>query len=96
MMLAAARETQAVAEAMGITLPYPDAGVRAVEVARETAVNRSSMLQDVQRGAPTEIEAICGAVVKNGRLFHVPTPMNEYLLEAVRKLSADGNPLLAD
>jgi 2-dehydropantoate 2-reductase len=87
MMLAAARETQAVAEAMGITLPYPDAGLRALEVARQTAVNRSSMLQDVQRGAPTEIEAICGAVVKNGRLFHVPTPMNDYLLERVQKIS---------
>jgi len=89
MMFAAARETQAVAEAMGIQLPYPDAGMRALEVARGTAVNRSSMLQDVQRGAPTEIEAICGVVVKNGRLFHVPTPMNEQLLEAVKKLSAD-------
>ena len=39
---------------------------RAAQVAEDTAANHSSMLQDVQRGTPTEIEAINGAVVREG------------------------------
>lgn len=48
-MKRAAREVENVANAQGITLPYPDASGRALEVARATASNRSSMLQDVDR-----------------------------------------------
>ena len=85
-MMAAANETAVVAQALGIGLPYPDAGQRALEVAQATAANRSSMLQDVLRGAPTEIEAIGGAVVGNGRRAHIPTPINEKLLQLIADL----------
>lgn len=84
-MLAAARETAAVARAAGIPLPYADAGERALAVARNTASNHSSMWQDLQRGAPTEIEAICGAIVAYGRGVGVPTPVNRVLLRAIRQ-----------
>ncbi|MBN1888242.1 MAG: pantoate--beta-alanine ligase [Thermoflexales bacterium] len=84
LMSEAARETAAVAQALGIALPYADPAGRAVEVARKTAVNRSSMLQDVLRGTPTEIEAINGAVVELGRQLGLPTPVNETLLRLVR------------
>lgn len=83
-MMAAARETAVVAQTLGITLPYPDAGRRALEVAQATAANHSSMLQDIVRGAPTEIEAICGAVVENGRRIGIPTPINSELLRMVK------------
>jgi len=63
-MVALAREAAAVAIAQGIRLPYPDPVVATETIARRTANNRSSMLQDVQRGAPTEIDAICGAVMR--------------------------------
>jgi 2-dehydropantoate 2-reductase len=75
----AATETAAVAQAQGIVLPYAHAGQYALEVARATAVNHSSMLQDVQRGAPTEIEAICGAVMRVGQTHGVATPVNALL-----------------
>jgi 2-dehydropantoate 2-reductase len=93
-MMAAARETAVVAQALGITLPYPDAGQRALEVAQATAANHSSMLQDVLRGAPTEIEAICGAVVGNGRRASIPTPINSKLLRMI-KLEETGDWRLA-
>jgi len=73
---ALARETAAVAEAKHISLPDPDPVALVERVARRTAANHSSMFQDVQRGAPTEIDAICGAVSRAGSQHHVPTPMN--------------------
>lgn len=80
----AAREVQAVAAAQGITLPYEDAAARTEEVAHLTARNRSSMLQDVSRGAKTEIETICGAVVRSGESRGVATPVNAMLYRLVK------------
>ena len=85
-MQAAAVEAAQVAAALDIPLPYPNAAERVLEVAQATADNRSSMLQDVLRGAPTEIEAICGAVAANGRFTQTPTPINQQLLQLVQKI----------
>ncbi len=76
----AANEVAEVARAKEIALPFPDAAAEARRVARATASNLSSMLQDVLRGAPTEIDAINGAVVREGARLGVPTPANEALL----------------
>jgi 2-dehydropantoate 2-reductase len=45
------------------------------------------MLQDVARGAPTEIDAICGAIVEAGERAGVPTPTNRTLGQLVKALS---------
>lgn len=84
LMRAAARETAAVAAARGLRLPYADAAARAEEVAEHTASNVSSMLQDIRRGAPTEIDAINGAVAQVGERAGVPTPLNWALWKLVR------------
>jgi len=76
LMRALAQEAAAVALAQGIRLPFADAAAAAEEVARKTAANHSSMLQDVGRGAPTEIDAICGAIARAGERLGVPTPYN--------------------
>ncbi len=80
----AANEVAAVAAAQGINLSFANAAAQAEQVARRTAHNRSSMLQDVLRGAPTEIDAICGAVVRAGEDMGVPTPANRILYALVR------------
>ncbi len=87
----AAREVVATAGAAGIELPVGDPGAEARRVARETAGNVSSMLQDVRRGVPTEIDAINGAVVAAARRLGVPAPVNEALWLAVRALG-EGDP----
>lgn len=83
LMSAAAQETANVASALGITLPYLDPAARAIQVATATATNKSSTLQDVLRGAPTELDRINGAVVREGKRLGVPTPVNEQLLRVM-------------
>lgn len=51
-----------------------------------TASHESSMLQDVRAGRPTEIDALCGEVVRRGGEHGVETPVNEALLLLVRAL----------
>ncbi|MCK4898606.1 MAG: 2-dehydropantoate 2-reductase [Anaerolineales bacterium] len=83
-----ARESASVAVAQGVRLPYPDPVVATETIARRTASNRSSMLQDVKRGSPTEIDAICGAIVQAGKQTGVPTPVNRTLWQLIQGLNA--------
>jgi 2-dehydropantoate 2-reductase len=82
---AAAREVQDVAARAGVTTDG-DWALLAMDVARRTSGNRSSMLQDVERGRPTEIEAMCGFVAREGRRLGVPTPVNEDLRRRVGEM----------
>ena len=76
LMRVLAQEAAAVARAQGIRLPFEDAVRAAEDVARKTASNHSSMFQDMRRGAPTEIDAICGAITQTGEKLGVATPVN--------------------
>lgn len=90
LMSLVAREVEAVAETKGISLDFENPAAAAENVARCTANNRSSMLQDISRGAPTEIDAICGAVVQAGAELNVTTPNNHtltLLIKAKNELS---------
>ncbi len=86
LMRALAEETAAVAKAEKVRLPFEDPAQAAEEVARSTASNHSSMLQDVRRGAPTEIESICGAISRAGQKLHVPTPLNQVFRQLIQAL----------
>jgi 2-dehydropantoate 2-reductase len=81
-----AQEVASVATKQGISLPYPDPVLAVEEVARNTAANYSSMLQDVMRGTVTEIEAINGAIVRVGEHIGEPTPINRILWQLVKCL----------
>lgn len=87
-LAAAVREAAAVAAARGVTLPYPDPVDHVLAVARATGANRSSTLQDVLRGAPTEIAAINGAVAREGTQQGVATPVNALLASLIEALEA--------
>jgi 2-dehydropantoate 2-reductase len=91
-LAAAAREAGAVARARGTPIDG-DPAAAALAIARATAGNRSSMLQDVERGVPTEIDWINGAVCREGRRLGVPTPVNDDLWRAVRRRQGLGDPL---
>ncbi|MDX1377905.1 MAG: 2-dehydropantoate 2-reductase [Anaerolineales bacterium] len=86
LMKALALETAEVAQAEGIQLSFDDPLKIAEDVAHKTAENTSSMLQDVLRGAPTEIDAICGAVVRVGEIHGIETPVNRVCWQLVKAL----------
>lgn len=87
LMETAAEEVEAVAAAREIVLPT-SAVEEVWRVAAATSENFSSMLSDLHRGVPTEIEALSGAVGREGRKLGVATPTNDYLFESVRRLEA--------
>lgn len=95
MMGALARETAEVAEAEKVHLPFSDPVLAAEEVARKTAKNLSSMFQDVRRGAPTEIDAICGAIMKRGAKHGIRTPYNKACWTMVRATAHAAHPAYA-
>jgi 2-dehydropantoate 2-reductase len=81
-----AREAAQVAQAENISLPFDDPVQAAEEVARKTAANHSSMLQDILRGAPTEIDAICGAIVQAAEKHKLDVPANWVCWQLVRSI----------
>jgi 2-dehydropantoate 2-reductase len=88
LMNAAIDEAFAVARAAGVRLPWPDAAAYREhfygQLIPPTAGHRSSMLQDIERGRPTEIEAISGQIVARGLALGVPAPTNDLLARLVR------------
>lgn len=71
-----AEETAAVASSLHIRLPFEAPAATLQQVLRATAQNSSSMRQDLQRGAPTEVDAINGAVVRHAGQSGAPAPYN--------------------
>lgn len=87
-------EAFAVARADGAPLPWSDAAeylrVFHERLLPATLEHRSSMLQDMEKGRPTEIEAICGEICRRGDLHGIDVWANRVLLALVR--SRGGSP----
>jgi len=78
-------EGMKVAEKLGVKIMF-DPVEKTFEVARETAQNKNSMLQDIERGKRTEIDFLNGAISRLGKDHSVPTPMNELITALVKGL----------
>ena len=79
-----AREGAAASRAAGVDLDPDAMAAKSAEVARRTANNRSSMLQDVEKGRRTEIDAITGALLRAAGAKGLPMPYNEMMDLLVR------------
>ena len=75
------------ARAQGIHI-RKDAVEHVYQVARATALNRSSMGQDVDNGQLTEVEAINGAVLREAGKLGLKTPVNQTLTALIETLQA--------
>ncbi|MEZ5923727.1 MAG: 2-dehydropantoate 2-reductase [Hyphomicrobiaceae bacterium] len=76
-------EAQAIAEKLGVRFAI-DVDKR-IEGAAEVGAHKTSMLQDLERGRPMEIDALLGAVVEMGRLTDTATPICDAVLALVRQ-----------
>jgi 2-dehydropantoate 2-reductase len=80
------RETQAVAEALGvksrITIEKRIAGAEAI------GAHKTSMLQDVEAGRALELEALVGSVIELARLTGTQTPHLDTLYACVKLLAS--------
>ncbi|MEA5030725.1 MAG: ketopantoate reductase family protein [Sphaerochaeta sp.] len=47
---------------------------------------KPSMLQDIEKGKPCEVDAINGVVSAQGRVALVPTPVNDRVVETIRRI----------
>ena len=81
-----AREVARVATASGVAIAEADAVAWWREMAQLTGANRSSMLQDVVAKRATEIDAICGAVHREGQRRGVDAPLNQSMAVLVSAL----------
>ncbi|QEE14765.1 ketopantoate reductase family protein [Promethearchaeum syntrophicum] len=57
-----------------------------LEVLKNTATNKNSMLQDVLRKKKTEIEFLNEKIVNYGKKMHIPTPINKTLSQLIHGL----------
>lgn len=81
-----AREVARVATAAGVRIGEDDAVTWWREMAQLTGPNRSSMLQDVEAKRATEVDAICGAVYREGQRRGVDAPLNQAMTLLVSAL----------
>jgi 2-dehydropantoate 2-reductase len=81
-----AREVARVATAAGVPIGEDEAVTQWRAMAALTGANRSSMLQDVEAGRPTEIDAISGAVAREGERRGVAAPLNKAMTLLVASL----------
>lgn len=79
----AVEEAMRIAGAKGFAI-REDMVERVLSIALATAVNRSSMGQDVDRKKRTEIDAINGAIVRFGEEIRISTPVNRTLTQLIK------------
>ncbi len=79
------REAQSVASAEGFPFADAEADADLWKVVRATAENRSSMLQDLEAGRRTEIDAISGAVLELGRRHGLSLPATERIVARIHE-----------
>ncbi|TPM29173.1 2-dehydropantoate 2-reductase [Mesorhizobium sp. B2-3-5] len=80
-------EAQAIGESLGVRFAI---GVdRRIKGAGDVGEHKTSMLQDLERGRPMEIDALVGAVRELGRLTGTPTPAIDGVLALVRRLAVE-------
>lgn len=79
-------EAQAIAERLGVK--FPITVDKRIEGAGAVGAHKTSMLQDLERGRPMEIEALVGAVAELGQVTQTPTPTIDTVLALIRLRAA--------
>jgi 2-dehydropantoate 2-reductase len=85
-MEALMREVLSLAEAAGVDLGSQDIDNWYTFLNTLSPQGKTSMLQDIEAGRKTEVELFGGKVVELGRIYGLPTPVNETVLRIIQVL----------
>jgi len=88
LMEASMREVIALAQKLAIDLSDQDIEKWYTVLASLSPTGKTSMLQDVEAGRKTEVEMLAGKITELGRKHGVPTPVNEHLLDTIKKIES--------
>ncbi|HYW22333.1 MAG TPA: ketopantoate reductase C-terminal domain-containing protein [Nodularia sp. (in: cyanobacteria)] len=77
-------EAQSIGEKLGIE--FGISLEQRINGAEKVGAHKTSMLQDIEAGRTTELEAILGAVIELGKLTHIPTPHMDTVYANVKLL----------
>lgn len=86
-----ATEALKVAKRKRIKLIYDDPLAKVEAVCEATAANISSMLQDILRKKPTEIDFINGVIIRQAQELGIPVPANTLLVDLVKTIEVSYN-----
>ena len=75
-------EAQAVGEALGVV--FSVSVEERLDMAAKVGAHRSSMLQDVDAGRPTELDALLGAVIELAQMTGIATPALKLVYDLTR------------
>ena len=80
------KESVSVSHGIGIKMPNKDYFKLAKDVAHHTRENKNSMLQDILKSKPTEINYLNGKIVEFGKKLGLATPINKLITTLVTGL----------
>lgn len=82
------KEAEALARKARVPLPPGDLAQATLATLERTAANKCSMLQDVERRRPTEVEQITGRLVRLGEKMLASMPLSDSVYGRVKDLEA--------
>lgn len=77
-------ESLSIARASGIDISITELQKFLIDVVYSTSENRCSMLQDLMAGRKTEIDSLCGYIIRAGEELEMPTPLNSMLVALIK------------
>ena len=78
-----ANEIKSIANAKGINISNDDIEF-AMNMYKNSEYNTTaSMQRDIMEGKPSELENFNGYIVKQGKIFGIPTPINSFIFECL-------------
>lgn len=83
-----------IANQMGIDLSQEDINRQEATLGRLPYHNKPSTLQDLELGKRTEVEMFAGTVIRLGKRYGVPTPINEMFYHGIHALEEKNDGLI--
>ncbi len=82
----AAREVIAICEKKGINITQEDFDARDAYIYSLNPAGKPSTYQDIETGRKTEVETFAGDMIRMGKEYGVPTPINELFYHMIKAL----------